>query len=156
MRLSEEKNHFRIRKGDVEVEYSGKPSDVNRQFKVALEWAKGVIAVSPMPNVSEEENKDRDEERQFQVEMLKVQLVHGAFTSLMTALIAVAISWIAAMVVLLNSNVPTDVKSLSALSLVWVFIALIVAIVAFFVISFVYIPIRQTNKLRKCFIESKN
>lgn len=153
--MSEEKNHFRIRKGDIEIEYSGKPSDVNRQFKLASEWVKGVIAVTPMPNVSEDKNKDRDEERQFQVEMLDIQLIHGSFTSFMTAMIAMAISWIAAMAVLSYSNVPTDVKSLASLSMVWMFILLVAAFVAFYVVSFVYMPTWQKNKLRKYFIEFK-
>jgi hypothetical protein len=86
--------------------------------------------------------------------MLKVQLVHGAFTSIMTALIAVAISWIAAMATIYYSNVPTDVKSFSAFSSIWMLFVAVIGFIAFQSVSFAYIP-RQLSKLHERFIKSK-
>jgi len=45
--LSESESRFRIKKGDIEIEYVGKPSDVNSRYEKAFEWVKGVPPISP-------------------------------------------------------------------------------------------------------------
>jgi len=36
--MSENRSHFRIKKGEVEIEYSGKPEEVSERYKEALDW----------------------------------------------------------------------------------------------------------------------
>jgi len=40
--MSEAKSRFRIRKGEIEVEYEGLVKDVNERYKEALEWLKSI------------------------------------------------------------------------------------------------------------------
>jgi len=135
--MSEEKSHFRIRKGDIEIEYSGKPSDVNRQFKVASEWVKGIIVVTPPPNVSEEKNKDRE----LQIELAKVQVEAQFYTTAAFSVFAVPIAivvWLEQLLLLAPPS--TDWKNVLTL-----------VILALIVIAFVapMILLGEINKVRE-------
>lgn len=48
--MSEDKCRFRIKKGDIEIEYEGKSSEVNAQYKEAFEWIKSVTTSPPKPS----------------------------------------------------------------------------------------------------------
>jgi hypothetical protein len=45
--MSEDKTHFRIKRGDLEIEYTGKASDVNSRYEKALEL---IATLSPKPS----------------------------------------------------------------------------------------------------------
>lgn len=47
--MSEEKSHFRMKKGDIEIEYEGKSSEANARYKEAFEWIKAVTISPPKP-----------------------------------------------------------------------------------------------------------
>jgi len=40
--MSELKSRFRIRKGEIEIEYEGPAKDVNERYKEAFNWLKSV------------------------------------------------------------------------------------------------------------------
>jgi hypothetical protein len=44
IKMSENTSHFRIKKGEIEIEYSGKPEEVNERYKEALSWIERSIA----------------------------------------------------------------------------------------------------------------
>lgn len=46
--MSEERSRFKIKKGDVEVEYEGKSSDVDKRYEEALTWVKSALTTSPV------------------------------------------------------------------------------------------------------------
>ena len=50
IKMSENRSHFRIKKGEIEIEYSGKPEEVNERYKEALGWIERSIA-TPTPIV---------------------------------------------------------------------------------------------------------
>ena len=39
--MAEERSHFRIRNGEIEIEYDGPLQDVNERYAEAFEWLKG-------------------------------------------------------------------------------------------------------------------
>jgi len=47
--MSEEKSRFKIKKGEIEIEYEGKSTEVNARYAEALEWIKGT-SVTPTKN----------------------------------------------------------------------------------------------------------
>jgi len=47
--MSEDKSHFKIKKGDIEIEYSGETEDVNSRYKEALNWIK-TTTTSALPS----------------------------------------------------------------------------------------------------------
>lgn len=55
--MSEGKARFRIRKGEMEIEYEGSPSDVNTRYKDAFAWLKTV------PPKKEKKTEEREEEK---------------------------------------------------------------------------------------------
>lgn len=61
--MSEEKSRFRIRKGDIEIEFEGNPKEVSAKYKEAFEWVKSLpitpVEVKPSRKKKEEEKKER-------------------------------------------------------------------------------------------------
>lgn len=47
--MSEERSHFKIKKGDIEIEYSGMPKDVDSKYKEALDWVKSATVTTSAP-----------------------------------------------------------------------------------------------------------
>lgn len=47
--MSEDRSRFRIKKGNIEIEYEGKPSEVNARYNEAFEWIKTVTVSPPKP-----------------------------------------------------------------------------------------------------------
>lgn len=45
--MSENMSRFRIKKGDIEIEYSGKPEEVSERYKEALDWIETSTTPSP-------------------------------------------------------------------------------------------------------------
>jgi len=45
--MSEERSRFKIKKGDVEVEYEGKSSDVDKRYEEAFIWVSSAATTSP-------------------------------------------------------------------------------------------------------------
>ena len=55
--MSERKARFRIRKGEMEIEYEGSSNDVNNRYNEAFEWLKTV------PIRREKKTKEHEEEK---------------------------------------------------------------------------------------------
>jgi hypothetical protein len=47
--MSEERSHFKIKKGDIEIEYSGMPKDVDSKYKEAFNWVKSATVTTSAP-----------------------------------------------------------------------------------------------------------
>ena len=47
--MSESKSHFKIKKGDIEIEYSGMPNDVDSKYKEAFDWIKSATLTTSAP-----------------------------------------------------------------------------------------------------------
>lgn len=47
--MSEERSRFKIRKGEIEIEYEGSPSEVAQRYKEAFEWVKTVTLPPSRP-----------------------------------------------------------------------------------------------------------
>jgi hypothetical protein len=48
--MSEGRSYFKIKKGDIEIEYSGLPKDVDSKYKEAFDWVKtAIITTSVTP-----------------------------------------------------------------------------------------------------------
>lgn len=97
----------------------------------------------------------KNEDREFQLEMLKTQILSNSFNSSFTVIIAVGFSWIAAMVSLayipdIGQEAKLSVIS-SAANMIIVIMVVVVIIIAF---SYVYMP-RRLDKLHGKFIEKK-
>jgi len=54
--MSEVKSRFKIKNGEIEIEYEGLVKDVNERYKEALDWLKSI------PREEEKEEKIRKEE----------------------------------------------------------------------------------------------
>ena len=52
--MSEDRSRFRIKKGDVEIEYEGKSTDVSSRYKEAFEWIKTLTLTTPKLLIKEE------------------------------------------------------------------------------------------------------
>ena len=52
--MSEDRSRFRIKKGDVEIEYEGKSTDVSSRYKEAFEWIKTLTLTTPKLPIKEE------------------------------------------------------------------------------------------------------
>lgn len=48
--MSEEKSRFRVKRGDIEIEYEGTSSEVNVRYKEAFEWIRTVSPPKPQPD----------------------------------------------------------------------------------------------------------
>ena len=58
--MAESKNHFRIRNGEIEVEYEGPLAEVNKRFDKAYEWA--TTPKTKQPEKKENELKESGQE----------------------------------------------------------------------------------------------
>jgi hypothetical protein len=47
--MSEDKSHFKIKKGDIEIEYSGNAKDANSRYKEAFDWVKTATVAALIP-----------------------------------------------------------------------------------------------------------
>jgi len=64
--MSERKARFRIRKGEIEIEYEGSPDDVNSRYKEAFEWIKtATVALPPETRAAKKREKkiEKSEEK---------------------------------------------------------------------------------------------
>jgi len=63
--MSEEKSRFRIKKGDVEIEYQGTQAEVKARYEEALEWIKGE-RVTPTESKGRKRKKGKTEKAKKQ------------------------------------------------------------------------------------------
>jgi hypothetical protein len=57
--MSEDRSHFRIKRGDTEIEYSGTPKDVDLKYKEAFNWVKATTTtIEPPKKPPEGKQKD--------------------------------------------------------------------------------------------------
>lgn len=61
--MSEEKYRFRIKKGDIEIEYEGKSSEVNARYQEAFDWIK-TVTISPPPKPPKKEELEKKKEKE--------------------------------------------------------------------------------------------
>jgi hypothetical protein len=61
--MSERKAHFRIRKGEIEIEYEGSSNDVNKKYEEAFEWLKTIPSKRTKKEKEDKEEKDEKEEK---------------------------------------------------------------------------------------------
>jgi len=55
--MSEDKSRFKIKKGDIEIEYEGKPAEVNTRFTEAFEWIREASLTSAKPESTKRSEK---------------------------------------------------------------------------------------------------
>jgi len=104
----------------------------------------------------EEEEKNRREDRELQFEMFRVTLAHDFLDSFLTAMIAVSVSWIIAMLTLsYMPGIPSETKVSVVTSALNMFFIWIVAIVVLLVTSLWYIQGKRVGKLRKRYLPRK-
>lgn len=60
--MSEDRSRFRIKKGDIEIEYEGKSSEVTARYKEAFEWIKTVAVTPPKPEPTKKPKKEKEPE----------------------------------------------------------------------------------------------
>ena len=53
MYMSEGRSHFKMKKGDIEIEFEGSSNEVSSKFSEVFEWLKTVPVVSPPSKPSE-------------------------------------------------------------------------------------------------------
>jgi hypothetical protein len=64
MKMSETKSHFKIKNGEIEIEYEGLVEDVNQRYKEALDWLTSTTTITQEKKVSKEKgNKFEKEEK---------------------------------------------------------------------------------------------
>lgn len=56
--MSEGKSRFKIKKGDVEIEFEGDPKEVSEKYQHVFEWIKSLPIVTPEVRPVEEERKE--------------------------------------------------------------------------------------------------
>lgn len=96
---------------------------------------------------------NKREDREFQLEVLKLQQISDSFNSIMTVLISIAISWmVASIAIIYSAGISSEVKLNFSLTTLSMFITLVVGCFVFVVVSFKFIP-REIDKLRKHFVE---
>jgi len=62
--MSETKSHFKIKNGEIEIEYEGLVEDVNQRYKEALDWLTSTTTITQEKKVSKEKgNKFEKEEK---------------------------------------------------------------------------------------------
>jgi hypothetical protein len=101
----------------------------------------------------ESKESEKIDDRKFQVEMLRLQLSNESFSSVITAVMAIAISWIIAMLAISYSDIPDAQKFLPIFESVWMYIILVIAFVASVVVLFIYIP-HKVNQLENKYAKS--
>jgi len=55
--MSEDKSRFRIKKGDIEIEYEGKSTEVSSRYREAFEWIKTLTLTTSKPPVKGEQKE---------------------------------------------------------------------------------------------------
>lgn len=55
--MSEGRAHFRVKKGEIEIEYEGKSSEVNERYKEAFDWIKTATITPSEKKPPKEEKK---------------------------------------------------------------------------------------------------
>lgn len=58
--MSEDRSRFRIKKGDIEIEYEGKSTEVTTRYEEAFEWIKAVTITPSRERPSKEEKKAKE------------------------------------------------------------------------------------------------
>ena len=61
--MSEEKSRFRIKKGEIEIEYEGPSKEVNERYREAFEWLKSLRPENREEKHSDEEQTGLEEKR---------------------------------------------------------------------------------------------
>jgi len=62
--MSEKKSRFRIRKGDLEIEYEGNPAEVSERYREAFEWIKTATIAPPKGKPFRMERKEKEEKKE--------------------------------------------------------------------------------------------
>jgi hypothetical protein len=62
-KLSEAKNRFRIRNGEIEIEYEGPLNEVNKRYDKALEWLASQPAKATVPKKKEFDEREKEDKR---------------------------------------------------------------------------------------------
>ena len=57
--MSENRSRFRIKKGDVEIEYEGKSTEVSSRYKEAFEWIKSLTLTTSKPPIKGEQKETK-------------------------------------------------------------------------------------------------
>jgi hypothetical protein len=60
--MSEVRSHFKIKKGEIEIEYEGRVEDVNQRYKEALDWLRSA------PKTTEEKRINHTKEGEVEKE----------------------------------------------------------------------------------------
>lgn len=129
--------------------------DRNGNSTPSMPNASGNVKESPVSGSRMSEDANEKEEREFQLEMMRIQLLHDAFVSIMTTFMAVAISWIIASIAVVYSDAPIEVKQNFTFASVWMLVTFLIVCVVFLTVSFKYIP-SQLDKLHRRFVETKS
>jgi len=61
--MSEGKSRFRVRNGEIEIEYEGLVKDVNERYKEALNWLKSIPHKEGEEKKEEKKEEDREEKK---------------------------------------------------------------------------------------------
>jgi len=61
--MSEDRSRFKIKKGDIEIEYEGKSAEVTARYKEAFEWIKTVTVTPLKPEPTETRPKEKESEK---------------------------------------------------------------------------------------------
>jgi hypothetical protein len=99
--------------------------------------------------VTEEKNEDRE----FQLEMLRVQQLSDGISSLMTVIITIVVSWIvASFAIIYSTGVASEVRLNFQFVLYYNFAALVLGLIFFYVFEVKILPSR-IEKIRKRFVK---
>jgi len=60
--MSENRSRFRMKKGDIEIEYEGESAEVTARYQEAFEWIKTVAVPPPKPAPPKEKEKVKEKE----------------------------------------------------------------------------------------------
>jgi hypothetical protein len=61
--MSEDKARFRIKKGEIEIEYEGKTPEVTARYKEAFGWMKSVTLPTPKPEPTKKPTKEEEPQK---------------------------------------------------------------------------------------------
>lgn len=61
--MSEEKSRFKIKRGDIEIEFEGNPKEVNAKYEEAFEWVKTTPVTTPTPSETKPPEEKKKEEK---------------------------------------------------------------------------------------------
>ena len=103
----------------------------------------------------EEDDRIRREDREFQFEMFRIRLLHNFLISFSTVMMAVSVSWIAAMYSLsFRAEIPAEEK-LSILSNALNMLIVFLSVSILFIIGSYVIQRKLVGKLRKRYLPWK-